>query len=216
MFAIETTLLSLAHTLPLELFVFFVSFLEEVIAPIPSPSVMVVAGSFGVIQGYTLSGFIFLVLLASVGKTLGGVTMYFIAWKLKDIGLRTFGRFIDITDDDIQKFKGSFTGTMRDYLLYIFFRSVPVIPSVILSFGSGVVRLPLRLFIIGTFVGTIVRDSFYIVVGYMGTEALRVHLRSVSTTESVILYLLVGACGLGVLYLLIRKQRRKLVASKSK
>jgi membrane protein DedA with SNARE-associated domain len=208
MHSLEMFIASLAHSLPLELFVVLGSFLEEVIAPIPSPSIMVIAGSFGVVQGYTFSGLASLVLFASIGKTIGGLTMYWIAWKLKDVTLRVFGKFIDLKQEDIDRFGGRFTGTPRDYLVYIFFRSVPVIPSILLSFGSGVLRLPLRLFVVGTFVGTIVRDSFYITVGYKGTGILKTYLESTAQAESVMQYVIIGCLGLFILYLMVRRHRK--------
>lgn len=212
MFAsLEHLVLSFAQTLPLELFVLFASFLEEVIAPIPSPSIMVVAGSFSVVQGYTYSGLALLVLLASIGKTLGGLVMYWIASKLKDVALPFFGKFIDITNEDIDHFGSKFSGTIRDYAIYIFFRSAPIIPSVLLSFGSGVIRLPLRLFIIGTFVGTIVRDTFYIIVGYKGTGILMEHLANTAQAESIMQFLIIGSFGVFILFLIVRRRKRKRV-----
>ena len=207
--AIEHFVFSLAHTLPLEIFVIVASFLEEVIAPIPSPSVMVIAGSFSNMQGYSYAGLASLVLLASIGKTLGGLVMYWIASKLKDTGLSFFGKFIDLTHDDIDRFGSKFTGSARDYAVYIFFRSVPIIPSILLSFGSGVIRLPLRLFIIGTFVGTIVRDTFYLIVGYAGTSILHRYLANTAQAESVVELLIIGFLGVCILYLLMRRRRKR-------
>jgi membrane protein DedA with SNARE-associated domain len=209
MHALEAAVLNLANSVPLELFVTLGSFLEEVIAPIPSPSIMLIAGSFGVAQGYSYAGLAMLVMLASIGKTLGGLTMYFIAGKVKDIALKTFGRSLDVTEDDIHRFSGKFTGSWRDYFVYIFFRSVPIIPSILLSFGSGVIHLPLRLFIIGTFVGTIFRDTFYIIVGYAGTEMLYRYLESTSHTESLIQYIVGGFLVVGIIGLFVRKKLKQ-------
>lgn len=206
---LEDLVISLAYTLPLELFVMLGSFLEEVVAPIPSPSIMVIAGSFGVVQGYTVGGLALLVLLASIGKTLGGLTMYMIAAKIKDAALPYAEKHLGVTAEDIDRFGARFTGSAYDYAVYIFFRSVPIIPSILLSFGSGVIRLPLKLFIIGTFFGTIIRDTFYIIVGVKGTEILHYYLERSSITESVVEFLVLGVCGAGIVYLLIRKHRKK-------
>ncbi len=207
--SLELFIVSLAHSLPLEVFVALGSFLEEVIAPIPSPSIMVIAGSFGAVQGYNVSDLAILVILASIGKTLGGLTMYWIAYTLKDVALRLFGKILALTQDDIDRFGSKFTGTMRDYAVYIFFRSVPIIPSILLSFGSGVIKLPLRLFIIGTFIGTVVRDSFYIIVGYKGTGILTTYLASTSQAESVMQYIAIGCFAVFILYLALRKHKQK-------
>jgi membrane protein DedA with SNARE-associated domain len=209
MSVLESLIHSLAYALPLELFVTLGSFLEEVIAPIPSPSIMVIAGSFGVLQGYGYGGLALLVLLASIGKTIGGFTMYMIARKVKDAALNTFGGYIDVTEEDIVRFGNRFTGTPRDYALYIFLRSVPIIPSILLSFGSGVVHLPIRLFLIGTFFGTIVRDTFYIIVGYAGTEILHRNLENASGAESFMQYLAIGGITIGIFYLIMRRRLRR-------
>jgi membrane protein DedA with SNARE-associated domain len=216
MHTFEPFVRSLAEWLPLETFVVLGSFLEEVIAPIPSPSIMVIAGSFGEVQGYTIGGLALLVLLASIGKTLGGITMYFIAAKLKDVALPAVGKFVGVTAADIDTFSARFTGKARDYAVYIFLRSVPIIPSILLSFGSGVIRLPLRLFIIGTFVGTVIRDTFYIIVGYKGTEVLGWYLARTSETESLVELLSIGVIGSGLIYLLIRQRRKKRLLAQSK
>lgn len=208
MHSIEIFLTHLATTLPLELFVTLGSFLEEVVAPIPSPSIMVIAGSFGAVQGYTHHELAFLVLLASIGKTIGGVTMYAIACYARGPAFRLFGRFIDITESDIDAFGKRFTGSFHDYALYIFFRSVPIIPSILLSFGSGAVRLPLRLFIIGTFVGTLFRDTFYLVVGYSGTGYLKEILANTTLIEEYGKYALYGTLGGMLLYFVYRRQRK--------
>jgi membrane protein DedA with SNARE-associated domain len=209
MHALEAFVVHLAGTLPLEVFVTVGSYLEEVIAPIPSPSIMLIAGSFGVVQGYTYVDLALLVLFASVGKTLGGLTMYVIARKVKDVTFNTFGRYIDLTREDVERFGKRFTGTARDYAVYIFFRSIPIIPSILLSFGSGVLHLPLRLFVIGTFVGTIVRDSFYIIVGVSGTKMLHGYLATASRTESMVQYLIVGAVAACLIVLIVRRRMKR-------
>jgi membrane protein DedA with SNARE-associated domain len=208
MHAIELYLVALAGTLPLELFVSLGSFAEEVIAPIPSPSIMVIAGSFGAIQGYSYHALALLVLLASIGKTLGGLTMYAIACYARGPAFRLFGRFIDLTESDIDAFGKRFTGSLHDYVLYIFFRSVPIIPSILLSFGSGAIRLPLKLFIIGTFVGTVFRDTFYLIVGYSGTGLLREILTHTTVIEDYGQYVFFGILGATLIYFVYRRHKR--------
>jgi membrane protein DedA with SNARE-associated domain len=202
---LEAFVTSLAHSLPLEIFVLLGSFLEEVVAPIPSPSIMVIAGSFGAVQGYTYAGIAGLVLFASIGKTLGGIVMYYLAAKIKDVAIPFAGKYLGVTEEDIQKFGARFQGRIRDYAVYIFFRAVPIIPSILLSFGSGVIRLPMRLFIIGTFIGTIIRDSFYVIVGYEGTSVFRHILSNTSETESLVEFIAFGFIGVALLYLLLRR-----------
>lgn len=209
MFAtLEAFVLNLIHTLPLELFVVIGSFIEEVIPPIPSPGVMIIAGSFAVVQQYSLSGLIVLVLLASIGKTVGAFVLYSITKYAQQYLVQTFGHILNITQGDIEQFAKRFSGGLRDYVSLAVLRSVPIIPSVILSFGSGVIKLPVRVFLVGTFIGTIVRDSFYLFVGVSGASAFQAFVQKTTTIEN---YLTIGAlilCATLLAYFIYRRLRK--------
>lgn len=187
---LEAFILNLVHTLPLEVFVVVGSFIEEVIPPIPSPGIMVLAGSIAVVQNYSFGGLAFLVLLASLGKTSGALVLYSGTKYAQDYLVGTFGHMLNITQGDIDRFGKRFTGGFRDYASLAILRSVPIIPSVVLSFGSGVIKLPVRVFLVGTFIGTIIRDTFYLFVGISGTTTLEAFMYKTATVET---YLTLGA-----------------------
>ncbi len=188
--ALEVFVFNLINTLPLEVFVVVGSFIEEVIPPIPSPGVMILAGSFAVIQDYSFGGLAFLVLLASVGKTFGALVLYSGTKYAQDYLVGTFGHVFNVTQGDIERFGKRFTGGFSDYASLAILRSIPIIPSVILSFGSGVIKLPVRVFLVGTFIGTIIRDTFYLFVGVSGTATLVAFVHNTATIET---YLTLGA-----------------------
>ena len=80
MFAhLETVLLSFATVMPLPLFAALSSFIEEIVAPIPSGPVMLVMGSLAQVQGYSLLMLFGLVLVATAGKLAGSLVVYAIA-----------------------------------------------------------------------------------------------------------------------------------------
>jgi membrane protein DedA with SNARE-associated domain len=197
------------HTLPLEVFVVVGSFIEEVIPPIPSPSIVVLAGSFAAVQAYSIQGIALLVLLASVGKTLGAFVVYTVTKHAQERLLEMFGHHVGITPDDVTRFSKRFTGGFRDYVSLAILRSTPIIPSILLSFGSGVIKLPIRVFLVGTFVGTIVRDSFYIFVGYSGTGVLKTFTEKTSHIESLITFGVLFACGILLVYFLVRRFKKR-------
>ncbi len=207
MHALEQLVLNLAQSLPLELFVFLGSLIEEAIPPIPSPSIIILAGSFAFVQHYTYIELVHLLLLASIGKTIGGLMMYGLMHLTRGPLLDTFGKFIHLKEDDIERLSKRFTGGPRDYLIYTLLRSAPIIPSVILSCGAGIIKLPLRVFITGTFVGTIIRDAFYLVVGYTGGTFVSKLVAHTSTLENVLLYTSVLMLGGWVLYRFFKKRR---------
>lgn len=173
MFAhLESLLLSLATKVPLELFAPLASFVEEIVAPIPSPTVMVVSGSLALVQGKTLFALIPLVLLGALGKTLGGLVVYVIADKAEDFIMEKFGKYFGVTSADVERFREKVGEGARGYVTLTLLRALPFVPSSVISVGSGIIKVPLRIFVVSTFLGTIVRDGFYIYTGYAGAQVL--------------------------------------------
>ena len=89
-------LTQLSNRIPVELFILVGSFIEEVVAPIPSPLVTTVTGSLAYTQGYIPIALCLLGLLAAIGKTIGSVIIYFIADKAEDFLMIKIGPYIGI------------------------------------------------------------------------------------------------------------------------
>ncbi|MCF7815531.1 MAG: VTT domain-containing protein [Candidatus Pacebacteria bacterium] len=205
---LEEILISTIHTLSLEAFAFFASFVEEVVAPIPSPTVMVVLGSFAAVQERTLYALVPLVLIGACGKTLGALVVYAIASKSEDFVINKFGRFFNVTQNDVDLLGSKLGNGFKDYVLLTIFRALPFVPSVLLSVGAGLLKIPLRVFVVSTFIGTIFRDSFYLYAGYIGLEALMILIEQSSQVETYIeiSVALVVLIGIFVLYMRARRQ----------
>jgi len=204
---LESKLLSFADTLSIELFVFIASFIEEVVAPIPSPTVMVSAGSLAQIQDYALLGLIPLAVIGAAGKTLGALVVYGIADKAEDFVMERFGQFFNVTHEDVKHLGRRLGNGVKDYAIMIALRSFPLVPSVILSAGSGILKIPVRLFIVSTFVGTIIRDGIYLYAGYIGTTAFLSFIEQSDHVESYIgIALLVVLFGILLRYLYKKKK----------
>ena len=167
---LESIIMSFAHTLPLEVFVLVASFVEEVIAPIPSPAVMVLAGSLAKIQEYGVYALILLSIIGAIGKTMGALVVYIITDKAEDMVMNKFGAFFNVTRDDVVRLGNKLGNGPRDYIFMTLVRAFPFVPSVVVSVGSGLLKVRLPLFIISTFIGTIVRDGFYLYAGYVGVQ----------------------------------------------
>lgn len=205
---LEAQIMSLVHVLPLSWFAFFASFIEEVIVPIPSPFVMLTAGSFAKLQGMPIPEIMMLAVIGALGKTCGALCVYWIADKAEDFLLGRHARFFGVTHSEVEKFGRKFSGTPRDYALMILFRSLPIIPSALVSIGGGLLKLPLRLFITGTLVGTLVRDGVYLYIGYVGTEALHRMASTSKTIEDMVLAVVLTGVGVAFSLWYVRKKRR--------
>jgi len=179
-----------------------------VIPPIPSPSVMLATGAMAFIQGYLLPGLLVLTILGALGKTLGAMIAYYIADKVEDLLLTgRISKFIGITHEQVESFGKRLGQGARDYIILIVLRALPIVPSSLLSLGCGLLKVRFRLFIISTFIGSLIRDFIYIYVGYIGTTIALSFIHQTNNMESAVnlLVILIIIIFLGFLYFRRRK-----------
>lgn len=205
---LETILNSYINTLSLEAFVLIASFVEEVIAPIPSPTVMVLAGSFATIQGYAMYALVLLACIGAVGKTIGAVVVYYISDSAEDFVLHKFGRFFNVTREEVDQFGSKLGKGAKDYLFLTMLRALPIMPSVLVSVGSGLLKVPLPLFVVSTFFGTIVRDSLYLYAGYVGTSVVTAFVARTTSLETFVE--IISCIGIGIWGVYILRKRKKM------
>lgn len=187
----------LAEHVPVELFAFFGSFIEELIAPIPSPVVMTLAGSMAATNGSAFWYLFVIAVIAAVGKTLGAIILYYIADKTEDVILSRAGKYIGITHKQVEQVGARFQGTAKDYATLLVIRSTPIIPSAPISLICGLIGLPKKLLIISTFFGTIVRDFIYLYIGFTGASAATEIIEGIEGASSIVTIIL-GLIGAGI------------------
>ena len=175
----------LARHVPLEVFTVVGTFLEELIAPLPSPFVLTTAGTITKAQGKALTYIIFISILAAISKTFGGWILYKITDKIKDILTSKFGKFIGINSGDIEKIGKYFNGTKRDGVILFVMRSLPVVPSSPISITSGLIKINMKTFIVSTFFGTIIRNLCYLYLGYTGLAASEEIISGLNKSETI-------------------------------
>lgn len=165
------TFTTFAHTVPLEIFAFVAAFFEEIIPPIPAFPVMVMAGSFAKVQDYHLIAIFVLALFSSLGKTFGALTVYYVVDKIEDYFMLKFGNLFNLEPGKLESLGRRLGKGWSDYFVLIALRAIPIVPSTLISVGSGLLKIPLKLFVVTTFIGTIMRDCLYLYIGYVGTRA---------------------------------------------
>lgn len=204
---LEATLLAFAEKVPLEVFAFFGSFLEEVIAPIPSSGVLLATGTLAAAQELSPIALLPLILLATLGKTIGAVIIYALAKKLGARFIDRFGRFFGVTNTDITSFgEKRLTGRNQFWSLLIL-RTLPIFPSAILSIGCGILHINTRVYVTTTILGTIIRDSFFLFIGFTGIEMLHKLANLSATVESFVQITLI-MCVISLGIYLVRKKYR--------
>lgn len=191
---------TLANLVPLPLFSFLGSILEEVIAPIPSPFVMTIAGSLAASQEQAWPYLLLIAVIASIGKTLGGLLIYVIADKAEDIVLTRFGKFIGVSHREVEIIGKHLNKGWRDDIVLFVIRSIPILPSSPVSAVCGLIKLNMRTFIVSTFLGSIVRSLFFLYLGYQGLSVLSHGFNTAEDIGKIIfLIAMVGVLGF-VLY----------------
>lgn len=212
---IEALILSYAPMLPLPAFAALASFAEEIVAPIPSGPVMLVTGTLAQVQGYTLPLLFGLALIAAIGKLAGSLVVYFIADKAEDVFATRFAKFVGVSHEELERFGAKLGNGWKDYFLLTLLRTLPFVPSVVISFGAGVLKVRLKLFIFATFVGSILRDFIFLYAGFAGLAYAERLMEQFSTLESIGQVAIVSAAALAIfVFIFVRWRNRRVTTTR--
>jgi membrane protein DedA with SNARE-associated domain len=206
-FQLEQVLNYLSTHMPLFVFTPLASLVEEAIPPIPSPSIMMISGFLASVQDYSLILIIGLCVFGSVGKTFGAWFVYFVSDKVEDVLTGRFGRFIGVSHEEIEAFGQRLGRGWRDYFILTFLRALPIVPSTILSVGGGLLKIPLRLYLISTLAGSLIRNALYIYLGYMGSALALSLVKKTTSTESFLQIAVVIIILIVLAYLYYRRRK---------
>lgn len=150
--------------------VFFLSLIEEIVAPVPSALALMAAGFFLIPQGLPFSEIVLpalfqVILPASVGLTLGSLFIYSVAYLGGKPLIMRWGKLFGITWEKLERAEARFTKGKADEAIIFALRAVPVTPNFLISAVCGLVRYPVKEFIALTFFGGVVRA---VLMGFLG------------------------------------------------
>ncbi len=191
-----------AQAIPLPLFVMVGGIVEEIVAPIPSPLVSILAGSITATQNLGIPYLLWICLLATIAKTFGAWLFYILGDKLEDLAIPRFGKYIGVKHEDLENFGGHFKGTWKDEAILIVLRSIPVMPSTPISVVCGILKIRLRTFLTATLIGFYIRNLTFLLIGYTGLGAMESLMEGINTAETIfkILIVLTGVVVISWLY----------------
>ena len=186
------------------------SFIEEVIAPIPS-SIVILTASFILLYGQeiTLALILKLILVigipAALGMTVGSIIIYLVVYSLGKPFIDKYGLFLNLKWEDIVKFNEKFgTRNANDMFLFIS-RATPILPSVVVNAFYGTIRYDFKKFIILTFIGSLIKS---VVMGFIGWHFGFIYQKlneKISHFEEIGLIILI----LSIILYIIYKQKRR-------
>ncbi len=151
--------------------VFVASILEEIVAPVPS-AVIIFASGFLLVSGPINFDSIIQLLMkvaipAALGVTVGSLFAYGIAYFAGKPVLVKWGKWFGLSWDDIEKLNKKFSESSFDEFSLFIVRAIPIVPSVVISVFCGLVRFPLRSYLIYSLAGLLIRTT---VLGFIGWQ----------------------------------------------
>lgn len=198
---------ALSQQIPVTWFVFIGALVEEVIAPIPSPLVMMLAGSISASQRISLLFILVLALIGAFSKTIGSFIIYVIADKAEDIIISKFGKFLGVSRSDTEGL-GKFLGEgKREGFAIFLMRAIPVMPTAPVSVIAGLIKVNLRSYLFSTFLGLIVRNSIYLYLGYTSLGALESLNEGFDSLENIGYLVLAVFAGIVLLWMYRKRQQ---------
>lgn len=206
---VEHWLLATTNVIPLELFVLLGSFVEEILAPIPSPVVMTTAGAVVHARNLPWITLALIALIGAVGKTAGAWILYFIADKLEDALIPRFGHYLGVTHAHVEALGVKIGKGWKDDIFLLFARSLPIIPSAPISIASGLIKLDLRTYLWTTFAGTTIRNSLYLALGYLGLSQGKQLLEGAAIIENIVQLLLLASVGILITWAYWRRRKNR-------
>lgn len=141
--------------------IFFAMLVEGIFTPIPSELIMPFAGylaSTGELN------FVLVIIVGSLGATLGSTVAYLLGRKLGRPFLDRYGRYLGFDKDSLDKADAWFAKWGKYGILIG--HSIPVIRSII-SFPAGITRMELKTFVPFTFLGAMVWNTVLVTAGYL-------------------------------------------------
>ncbi len=198
--------------------VFLASVLEEVIVPIPSTLIQTGAG-FLFLSGQAVTAHTIWILLAhivlpaAVGVTVGSLLIYGLVWWGGMPFVHRFGKFFFLTPAKVEHAKEYVLSHRSIIWAFCGIRFIPILPSVFVAAGAGLIRLPIRIYLWTTFVGVAVRATYLGFAGWLTGQALESLSPNHSAIGTVILFtialgIVTGLVGVLVFYAKRRRQKQ--------
>lgn len=185
--------------------VFYGALLEEFFYVVPSSLVQLSAGAIllgelSMSWDLVVKSILWIGIPAAVGVTIGSLPYYALGYFGGKPAVLRWGKWLGVSWQQVEDIQKKFTKTWLDELIFTGLRALPILPSVALSVGPGVLRMPMRTYIIGSFLGTFIRAT---IMGFVGSR-LGAGAASISKTienaQIVGLVFFVISIGVGVYY----------------
>lgn len=199
--------------------VFLGVMIETLIAPIPSPIIMMGAG-FLLTQNlpFHLQMIVIVVDIMLVGafaSTIGSFFGYGIAYFGGYPIIERYGKYLGTSIEEIEYMRKQFDKSSRDEVYLFTARAVPIIPLSVVSIAAGAIRMDIKQFTIVTFLGTLPRCLILGIAGWLVGSAFEIIGQMVDFLETITLLLFILFIVVFIVFRLIIRRRAKQSSSNS-
>lgn len=197
----------LMNSLPLEVFVFVGTVIDEIISPIPAFLVLLPAGVASHVQEHGVVYLFLLAALSAIARTGAGFVLYLLADKLEDLLFAHNRKFFGTTHKEVEALGrrlGKYKPTGSWLALFVM-HALPVFPGTLLSLGSGFIRLKMPIFLTATLAGSCISAFFFLYLGYAGVQTAELIRHLDVASQIIAIFILLGISA----WLLTRYRKRK-------
>lgn len=195
--------------------IFLGAVLEEVIAPIPSAAVLFTAGFLFLkdLSGMALvTKLVFYIAIpAAAGIAIGALFIYGLVYVYGKPFIGRWGKWLGISWSDIEKLEKKIADGTSGGILLFTLRAIPVIPNVAVTAFFGLIRMHWSTFLVGSFLGAIIRASVLAYIGYHLGGLLENLANVLSVGEMLITLSIVGT----ILYFVYKNLKKRKANSQS-
>ncbi len=171
--------------------------LESIIAPIPSPLVMMTAGFVLIEPHLALSAALFKIFFvitipASIAGVVGNYFVYGVAYYGGKPLVKKFKRFLGFSWHDVVRIQKKFEIHHREDVSLFFLRALPIVPLSIVSAGAGFLEMDWRKFGVFSFLGMIPRNFVLAFVGWKLSEVYIAIADYINNIETMLTITILG------------------------
>jgi len=194
--------------------VFFISVIEEIIAPIPSSFILLGAGfillpASGQFGDVLFQALIKIVIPGGLGLAVGSMFVYSFAYIGGEPAIRKWGKWFGISWRDVEKMESRLTKSYWDEFVLFILRTIPIAPQVVISLVCGIIHYPMRSFFFTTLLGGMVRAFLMGLLGWYLGEAYIAYSENISTFGAWIFWILLAIAIIFGVYFYIKKHLKK-------
>lgn len=185
--------------------ILFLITIENIFPPIPSEVILTLGGFMTSKDGVNMSLF-GVIMYSTFGSMIGAIILYYVGYifnkdRLLKIVRSKVGKILCLKESDIVKSDSSFNKNGDLTVLYC--RFIPIVRSLI-SIPAGVNKMKFSIFLLYTFVGSLIWNTVLVSLGKLVGENYMVVVEVFSKYSIVILILLICL----IVYKIIKKIKK--------